>query len=191
MFRTGFDPPLSQASSVLYSEPSSFVNSEFPETISFDQFPETLEVIAPSTLKRAGIGALSSYIPWSMENRQEFTEWWISTKYGDELSLGRKALKWSAKRSSPKWEGFIQAAHHKNGLPKVICELCHAILEHPNWIPGNHSSNGTSGLARHRISSTHTKFAISASPLLQPTIHSSLAQMVSNQLTNHLPILSY
>jgi hypothetical protein len=170
MFRP---PTLSQASSAFDSEPPSFANIDFSET-SFDQYSGILER-APATLKRAGIGPLSSYIPYYMDNRHEFTRWWLTTNYGDKTRLGRKALNWESKRSSSTWDGFLQVAHEETGLPKALCQLCDTILEHPNWVPNRHTGNGTSGLIRHLQSNIHTRILQSD----QPTIHRALTQMVS------------
>lgn len=109
------------------------------------------------TLERAGIGALSSYVLYLMEDREAFVQWWISTNYGDEDRLGgQKPYDWESKTTSAKWHDFRQVAHQDTGLPKVVCKICGSVLEHPKWLPKK-VGNGTSTLGRHLKSDRHQR----------------------------------
>ncbi|KAJ5260978.1 hypothetical protein N7524_008611 [Penicillium chrysogenum] len=76
--------------------------------------------------------------------KKEFMKWWLDTNLGQQ-----KELRWDAKHASDAWEGFDQVAHYSSGLPKVMCQRCGTILDHPNFNPKG-APHGTSGIKRHR-----------------------------------------
>jgi hypothetical protein len=107
-------------------------------------FSEIIAPIIPDCLERVGPTRRKEYVRFTAMQKKQFVDWWLETSYGKQ-----KDLRWDATRTSEAWNGFDQVAQTETGLPKVMCQRCGQILEHPNFNPKG-APNGTSGLKRHR-----------------------------------------
>lgn len=84
----------------------------------------------------------------------EFLEWWKETEYGQKLNgEGQSQIKWSTgSRHADVWKHFDQVADMDSGRPRVICQACLTVLDHPQY-----KGNGTSAMSRHKKSNTCRK----------------------------------
>ncbi|CAG8061357.1 unnamed protein product [Penicillium nalgiovense] len=108
----------------------------------------------PIALERVGPDRHKSFVLYTEMSNDDFLHWWLQTEQGSKQgslqvnaddSENVKKLHWDGTgNTSDIWTRFKQIAHYTSGLPKVMCERCGKVLEHPNW-----SSNGTHSLRRH------------------------------------------
>ncbi|KAJ5253812.1 uncharacterized protein N7525_007394 [Penicillium rubens] len=108
----------------------------------------------PIALERVGPDRHKSFVLYTEMSKDDFLHWWLQTEQGSKQgslqvnaddSENVKKLHWDGTgNTSDIWTRFKQIAHYTSGLPKVMCERCGKVLEHPNW-----SSNGTHSLRRH------------------------------------------
>lgn len=178
---------MSQQSHLYPSSAYGYEDSElgFPPSTetSFSQlnpifFPEPflLTSKAPLSLKRAGFGGSSPFVLYPEMDNTQFIEWWLTTQYGDPKRMEpKKPLDWARKRTSKHWKDFVQVAHEDTGRPKILCQRCGTILDHPNWNPSGPPS-GTSCLQRHLNS--HTCQLRSGQSRSQPGIPETFTHMV-------------
>lgn len=105
----------------------------------------------PTALERVGPDRYKSFILYNDMSKDDFLHLWLQTEQGSKQGSSRvnaddgenaKTLHWDGTgNTSDIWTHFKQMAHCTAGLPKVMCERCGKVLEHPNW-----SSNGTHSL---------------------------------------------
>lgn len=77
-------------------------------------------------------------------SKDDFIAWWLQTEHGGEQEK-KIEFHWDgAGNKSEIWQHFDQVSHHTSGLPKVMCQRCGKILDHPNC-----TSNGTNSMRRH------------------------------------------
>ena len=108
----------------------------------------------PTILKRIGPGRKRNWVLYDAAYEDDFFSWWLHTEYGRQLNGGgRSRIKWSiGTRSAEVWNHFHQVAEIHTGRPKVVCQSCLTLLDHPH-----HKSNGTSAMGRHQKSSSCQK----------------------------------
>jgi hypothetical protein len=93
----------------------------------------------PNILQRVGPDQRKPFFLYSDMSKDQFVAWWLTTDFGK-----RKRVHWDGRHSSPCWEYFDQVADMTTGEPKVMCNRCAAILEHPQ-----NSRHGTSTMNKH------------------------------------------
>jgi hypothetical protein len=66
---------------------------------------------------------------------REFLGWWEETEYGQKLNGdGQSQIKWSTEsRHADVWKHFDQVADIDSGLPRVFCQACLTLLDHPQY----------------------------------------------------------
>ncbi|KAJ5268071.1 hypothetical protein N7524_006111 [Penicillium chrysogenum] len=108
----------------------------------------------PATLRRVGPQHRKKWIAYESHLETEFLEWWKETEYGQKLNgEGQSQIKWSTgSRHADVWKHFDQVADIDSGRPRVICQACLTVLDHPQY-----KGNGTSAMSRHKKSNTCRK----------------------------------
>lgn len=97
----------------------------------------------PSTLTRVRPDRLSEYILYSDMDKEVFLNWWFQTTHGKRREA--KTFNWDRTgHLSEVWKHFDQVAVAGDGLPKVRCQRCGKILDHPG-----HTKAGTNSMGRH------------------------------------------
>jgi hypothetical protein len=127
-------------------------------------------LLIPASLERTGSGPKKPYVLYSNMTKKDFVEWWLQTQFGTQQH-SKKKFRWDARQLSDVWKSFDQVAHYQTGEPKVICQRCGRILEHPQQ-----SLNGTTSMKRHLEGGLCQKTAIETRK--QPSIQLSLQDMV-------------
>jgi hypothetical protein len=114
-----------------------------PSTFSLeDQF---LDVSIPPTLTLLSNRGKHRCVLYTDSLRSQFLEWWKTTSAAKQ----QKTHKWgSPSRKSEVWDQFHEVALFPRGEPKVRCQHCQKLLEHP--YRGN---QGTNAMSRHLKSS--------------------------------------
>jgi hypothetical protein len=99
----------------------------------------------------------------------QFLEWHKGTSWGEGYSKYPKPFLSKDKTRSAAWKYYLQIAMISNGQPKIICQLCNSIIEHPNKSGNN---TGTSGLQSH-LNSTRCKGKHQSSAQTTIVLHTS------------------
>ncbi|KAJ5267369.1 hypothetical protein N7478_010177 [Penicillium angulare] len=140
-------------SPLLSIEPSSdaFLDSDIQSLFNEPRNSYDTTVRRPPTLRRVGPQGRKSWILYEPSLEREFLEWWEKTNYGQKLQEdGQSLIKWSTEsRHADVWKHFDQVAHIDTGHPRVLCQACLTLLDHPQ-----HRKNGTSAMSRHQKSNT-------------------------------------
>lgn len=94
---------------------------------------------------------IKNWILYEPSLEREFLGWWETTEYGQKLNGdGQSQIKWSTEsRHADVWKHFDQVADIDTGRPRVFCQACLTLLDHPQ-----HRKNGTSAMGRHQKSNT-------------------------------------
>lgn len=95
--------------------------------------------VIPDTLQRVGPHRRKAYILYSEMSKDDFVSWWLKTDFGR-----KQRMRWDGKHQSDSWKHFSQVADVKTGEPKVMCNRCSKILDHPQS-----SRHGTSTMNKH------------------------------------------
>lgn len=95
-----------------------------------------------------------NWILYQSALEREFLGWWEETEYGQKLNGdGQSQIKWSTEsRHADVWKHFDQVADIDSGLPRVFCQACLTLLDHPQY-----KKNGTSAMSRHQKSNSCRK----------------------------------
>ncbi|KAJ6125924.1 hypothetical protein N7471_010417 [Penicillium samsonianum] len=118
--------------------PSDLESSQ--QTIESTPASELLHPMISSSLERFG----NDWIVYSEMSKENFIFWWLQTIHGNELRERNKSF-WDRSRShSEAWNSFKQVAHTVTGDPKIVCQKCGQLLDHPS-----RKLNGTTPMARH------------------------------------------
>ncbi|KAJ5109552.1 hypothetical protein N7532_002724, partial [Penicillium argentinense] len=138
----------------------------------------------PGTLRRVGPQRRKNWILFESSLEREFLGWWEKTEYGQKLNGdGQSQIKWSTEsRHADVWKHFDQVADIDTGRPRVICQACLTLLDHPQ-----HKKNGTSAMSRHLKSNTcrRGKKRGSHQTLLSDSLqnHSTSASLAADRVT--------
>jgi hypothetical protein len=106
-------------------------------------------------------------------NKEVFVNWWLQTTHGRKPE-GKTFIWDRAGHSSDVWKHFDQIASTTDGLPKVRCQRCYKILDHPG-----HTKQGTNSMGRHWRGEKCRRAAKQAQ---QPNIYQLLQDEVSKAL---------
>lgn len=151
-----FFSPIKIPYSWIMSQDTDLASSSFHGSYGLDLFPSDLEssqqtiestpaseLLPPmisSSLERFG----NDWIVYSEMSKEDFIFWWLQTIHGNELRERNKSF-WDRSRShSEAWNSFKQVAHTVTGDPKIVCQKCGQLLDHPS-----RKLNGTTPMARH------------------------------------------
>lgn len=106
------------------------------------------------TLRRVGPHRRKNWILYESDLEREFLGWWEKTEYGQKLNGdGQSQIKWSTEsRHADVWKHFDQVADIDSGRPRVFCQACLTLLDHPQY-----KKNGTSAMSRHQKSNSCRK----------------------------------
>lgn len=110
------------------------------QTIESTSAPEPVNPMISPSLDWFG----NDWIVYSEMSKEDFIFWWLQTIHGNELRERNKSF-WDRSRSlSEAWKSFKQVAHTVTGDPKIACQKCDQLLDHPS-----RKLNGTTPMARH------------------------------------------
>lgn len=88
------------------------------------------------------------YVIWNKKKQDQFNAWWLNTSWGITVMAGDGAPfhpNWgTTKKSSNVWDHFHEVAHARSGEPKVSCQTCDKVFNHPNT-----KNTGTSTMGKH------------------------------------------
>ena len=104
----------------------------------------------------------TEYIQWSIESEEQFDQWWEQTSTGESI-INRTQKKFAHPRWCKKigdgnrersslWNYFTQVASIINGTPKIACNSCGKILNHPTASDQSNTSNLKKHLQSERCS---------------------------------------
>lgn len=134
-------------------------------------FPQLLPI--PPTLIRVKPDHRNEFALFDTMNKEVFVNWWLQTTYGKRPE--GKAFVWDrAGHLSDVWKHFDQLASTSDGLPRVRCQRCYKILDHPG-----HTKQGTNSMGRHWRGE---KCRRAANQSQQPNIRRLLQDEASNTL---------
>lgn len=94
--------------------------------------------VIPSCLQQICPDRINIYVSYSDMVKDEYVKWWLQTDYGR-----KKNVRWDSRHQAEVWKHFDQVAKLSDGIPKVMCKRCRAIIDHPS------SGNGTSAMIKH------------------------------------------
>jgi hypothetical protein len=107
-----------------------------------------LRPVVPPSFTRVGPDRRKAFVLYERMAHSEWVEWWLQTDYGRKSKIN-----WDSTRHAEIWSNFKQVAHHQDGAPKVMCERCGAILEHPYTVNPKSKTrvqyHGTSTMQKH------------------------------------------
>lgn len=134
---------------------SSYVNSDsLPRFTPQSNFDQQLLISAsdsdfshspaiPGSLTSIRPDRFTEFVLYTNMNKEEFVNWWLQTTYGK--NPGAKTFNWDRTgHLSEVWKHFDQIASVTDGFPKVKCQRCGKIFNHPG-----HTKGGTSSMGRH------------------------------------------
>lgn len=125
------------SSSQYMIEPSTLTSFD---RISSPTMPFCLQGIGPDQRKAFVLYDKLAYNDW--------VDWWLQTDF-----WRKSKIKWDSTRHSEICSHYNQVAHSVDGAPKVMCQRCGAILEHPHTVNtrpvGQVQYYGTSTTQRH------------------------------------------
>ncbi|KAF7128692.1 hypothetical protein CNMCM5793_003543 [Aspergillus hiratsukae] len=133
----------SSSLSYLYADSQQVFASEPSASQTTISAPEQQASPVPPSLQFAETGRKKGWVLYTALTKDDFVNWWLETHFGQ-----KKKLRWDGNRQSGVWKDFEQVAHHHTGLPKVMCQRCGNLIEHPNYSI-NGKANGTSSMRRH------------------------------------------
>lgn len=146
------------------SQPSLTSAPEF----NFSQLPSI-----PLILTRVKPDRRTEFVLFDAMNKEVFVNWWLQTTYGKKPK--GKGFVWDrAGHLSDVWKHFDQLASTSDGLPKVRCQRCYKILDHPGQ-----TKQGTNSMGRHWKGE---KCQRASNQSQQPNIRRLLHDEVSNGL---------
>jgi hypothetical protein len=122
----------------------------------------------PSFLQRVGPDRRKPYFLYSHMSKDQFVAWWLTTDFGKQ-----KRIHWDGRHSSQCWEYFDQVADMTTGEPKVMCNRCAAILEHPQ-----NSRHGTSTMNKH-TRGINCRRSASKKPNIQQLIRNAVSPIAA------------
>ncbi|KAJ6126403.1 hypothetical protein N7523_002015 [Penicillium sp. IBT 18751x] len=97
----------------------------------------------PPNLTRIRPDRLTEFVLYTDMDKEVFVNWWLQTIYGKRPE--GKTFNWDRTgHLSEVWKHFDQIASATDGLPKVKCQRCGKILDHPG-----HTKMGTNSMGRH------------------------------------------
>lgn len=121
--------------------------SQYALDISDQDFLRPPRPVLPS-FTRVGPDRRKAFVLYERMAHNEWEEWWLQTDYGRKSKIN-----WDSTRHAEIWSQFHQVAHSIDGAPKVMCQRCGAILEHPYTVnpkgKGRLQYHGTSTIQRH------------------------------------------
>ncbi|KAJ5982186.1 hypothetical protein N7451_012286 [Penicillium sp. IBT 35674x] len=105
--------------------------------------------VVPYSFTRVGPDQRKAFVLYERMAHNDWVEWWLHTDYGR-----KSKIKWDSTRHAEIWGLFDQVAHNLDGAPKVMCQRCGAILEHPYTAnpkskEGRVQYHGTSTMQKH------------------------------------------
>lgn len=110
--------------------------------------PNNLPVPPPACLTRIGPDRRKVFVLYDRMMHNDWVDWWLQTDFGSKSKIN-----WDSARHSDVWNYYHQVAHNVDGIPKVMCQRCGAILEHPSTINpkavGRVQYHGTSTMQKH------------------------------------------
>ncbi|KAJ5666470.1 uncharacterized protein N7477_008918 [Penicillium maclennaniae] len=104
----------------------SYLAASNPPATPSGNFLRPLRPVVPSSFTRVGPDRRKAFVLYEKMIHNDWVEWWLETDYGRKSKIN-----WDSTRHAQIWSHFKQVAHSLDGAPKVICERCGAILEHP------------------------------------------------------------
>jgi arylamine N-acetyltransferase len=161
----GLPPPEEYASDLSYSQQT--LDSARDSSFTRPSQPPSL----PDTLQRVGPDKRKAFVLYSDMSKNQFVDWWLTTDFGKQ-----KRIHWDGRHSSQSWQCFDQVAHMTTGEPKVMCNRCAAILDHPQ-----NSRHGTSTMNKHTNGVNCRRSAAT-----QPNIKQLLRDAVSIIVTKYI-----
>jgi hypothetical protein len=96
------------------------------------------QLVVPSCLRHVCPDRINTYILYSEMVKDEYLKWWLQTDYGR-----KKFVRWDSRHQAEVWKHFDQVAKLSDGIPKVMCKRCKALIDHPS------NGNGTSAMIKH------------------------------------------
>ena len=128
---------------------------------SFSSIPDSefiQPLLIPPSLQCVGPDRNKSWVLYSNMNKTDFIEWWLQTEFGSKGD-DKKKMNWAGSGThSDVWNYFDPVAHFSSGQPKVLCQRCGKLLDHPSY-----TSNGTKSMNRHWKSENCQRHANSVS----------------------------
>jgi hypothetical protein len=127
--------------------PATPSGSQYTLDASEQDFLRPLRPVVPSSFTRVGPDQRKAFILYERMAHSEWVDWWLQTDYGRKSKIN-----WDSTRHAEIWSQFHQVAHNMDGAPKVMCQRCDAILEHPYTVnpkaKGKAQYHGTSTIQR-------------------------------------------
>lgn len=123
----------------------------------------------PSNLTRIRPNRLTEFVLYTTMDKEVFVNWWLQTTNGKRPEA--KTFNWDRTgHLSDVWKHFDQIASITDGLPKVKCQRCGKILDHPG-----HTKAGTNSMGRHLKGEKCRRAA-------QHTQQSSIRQLIQEEV---------
>jgi hypothetical protein len=102
----------------------------------------------PSCFTRVGPDRRKAFLLYDRMAHNDWVDWWLQTDFGRKSKIN-----WDSTRHAEIWGHYHQVAHSIDGAPKVMCQRCGAILEHPYTVnsktKGKIQYHGTSTMQKH------------------------------------------
>lgn len=165
---------------------SSYLNSNsltpFTSELNFSQQPLTSapdsdfvhSFSIPSNLTRIRPDRLTEFVLYTSMDKKVFVNWWLQTTFGKRPEA--RTFNWDRTgHLSDVWKHFDQIASVTDGLPKVRCQRCGKILDHPG-----HTKAGTNSMGRH-LKGEKCRRAVKQ--IQQPSIRQLMQEEVSMTLS--------
>lgn len=107
-----------------------------------------IPLAVPSSFTRVGPDRRKAFILYDRMAHSDWVDWWLQTDFGRKSKIN-----WDSTRHAEIWSNYHQVAHSADGAPKVMCQRCGAILEHPYTVKSKANSkiqyHGTSTMQKH------------------------------------------
>lgn len=118
------------------------------ETFDPDFLRPNIPLAVPSCLIHVGPDRRKAFVLYDKMSHNDWVDWWLQTDFGR-----KSKIKWDSTRHSEIWSHYNQVAHSIDGAPKVMCQRCGTILEHPYTVNpkaiGKVQYHGTSTMQKH------------------------------------------
>jgi hypothetical protein len=107
-----------------------------------------IPLAVPSFFTRVGPDRRKAFLLYDRMAHNNWVDWWLQTDFGRKSKIN-----WDSTRHAEIWVHYHQVAHSVDGAPKVMCQCCGAILEHPYTVnpktKGKIQYHGTSTMQKH------------------------------------------
>lgn len=108
------------------SEPS--FSQPFPTSTTDSDFVHSLAI--PPSLTRIRADRFTEFVLYTNMDKEVFINWWLQTTYGKRPEA--KTFNWDRTgHLSDVWRHFDQIASVTDGFPKVKCQRCGRLFDHP------------------------------------------------------------